>query len=83
MVIGGAIGGGAAAAFMTPWSGGDLGDNIVAGATQGAFFAAISMGFSRTNPVSQAAAHGVSVSPLDDQALDFGEPSVCPRRSPS
>src|SRR5699024_3977180 len=50
------VGGAATGAFMTPVTGGDLGDNILSGAASGAVFAAMSAAMQHTIAVSQASA---------------------------
>ena len=57
-ILGGAIGGAATRAFMTPITGGDLGDNILEGAASGAFSAAVGVGIQNSIAVSQASAPG-------------------------
>ncbi|MEO8899929.1 MAG: DUF4329 domain-containing protein [Polyangiaceae bacterium] len=53
-ILGGAIGGAATAAFMTPLSGGDLGENMLIGATRAALYATMGAATQSENEVSQA-----------------------------
>jgi RHS repeat-associated protein len=66
-LLGSAIGGGLMGAYSTVASGGSLGENILTGAAQGVYNAAVMMALGGTNPVSQASAEEQGGGPLAAQ----------------